>query len=165
MPEFEQPPAQRGFRNPNEYRKLLDPDNTLPPVNLALHGEDPGENNEPRIEYYELRRLGDGTAFGHANLVITDATQQAFLEDIGIDERAMLGKGFGRSAYVELVKMLATRELRLRSGVDQGKKIGLSREAWEIWEWMREKGVARLVEDRGTTGNQQTYSYSLYEII
>lgn len=83
----------------------------------------------------------------------------AYIVDVYRDP-AYKDQKYGRSAYVELIKLLAANQTRLVSG------HRLSLDASRMWDWLVAKGAARLVEGRGINPHSRmNYTTSRYEIV
>ncbi|OGZ68671.1 MAG: hypothetical protein A3D44_04125 [Candidatus Staskawiczbacteria bacterium RIFCSPHIGHO2_02_FULL_42_22] len=82
----------------------------------------------------------------------------AYLNTINIKEE-LRGRGYGKSAYLEIIKLLGS--VKLKSG------FGLSRGTKKIWDWLLLNGLARKLDegivDEAT--ENAGYSSAEYEII
>lgn len=164
-PEDLRTPEKPPLRPPEAYEKLLDPERRLPEVSFVLAAQETEEGSSPEERqeflYFDVSRHdAEEEPVLTATVVVLVPYGEAYLYDIGLTDTNNRDQGYGKAAYLELVKYFSARQLRFRSG------ISLSKSAWKIWEWMRKKGAARLVHDRGTNeDNEDFYSYSDYEII
>ena len=84
--------------------------------------------------------------------------KSAYLNTINIRED-LRGEGYGKSVYLELIKLLG--DAKLKSGFQ------LSRGTEKIWEWLVLNGLARKLSEGNIdeTAENAGYSSAEYEII
>jgi|GEM_PF-3461704 len=150
--EIDKPPVP----DPEVYQQLLDPAGTLPIVTLV---EEPPSDVEYEWKNIKIRNEKDEVV-GIILLSNSSWPGTTFIVDIRRFEQHEHQR-YGRAAYVALVKQLAEKGMRLVSG------NSLSRDALATWEWMVDKGAARLLLHREPNEAAKNYHYStsLYEII
>ncbi|MBP9816854.1 MAG: hypothetical protein KBD05_02395 [Candidatus Pacebacteria bacterium] len=150
--EIGKPPV----RSPEVYQSLLDPENALPAVTLREEALSDVKSPWRSMKIYN----SNGDAVGVVMVSDTNVPGTTFIVDIRLFEGHENNR-YGRSAYVTLVKQLASEGTRLLSG------NSLSRDALDEWEWMVKKGAARLVlyREPNESAKNRGYSTSLYEII
>jgi hypothetical protein len=153
---MEKPP----LRTPEEYENLLDPEHTLPKIQIE---ELPNKMRGSLIPTEFKIRDEQGNEIGELTLLTSRPKNKeatASIAGIRVDV-THLGKGFGRSTYVQLVKRLVAEQVRLQTGVQ------LSRGSKPIWDWMVERGVARQTSEGQINEETENAAYSSaeYEII
>jgi len=150
------------LRDAERYQELIDPSHTLPHVKILEH---PPESTPSEVMFcYRFNIFNEfENEIGSGEVYVSrpdKAESTAFLGGIRIDEM-LRGGNYGRSAYLELVKRLATEKIRLQSGGE------LSRGSKAIWDWLVEKGAAQKLSEGETDEETDNASYSTadYEII
>lgn len=80
------------------------------------------------------------------------------VQNIKLDE-SHIGKGYGKSTYLELIKLAGRSGKTLQSGEE------LSRQALKVWEWLVHKGLAIKIAEgfRDETKLNTLYTDEKYE--
>ncbi|HEU0266201.1 MAG TPA: GNAT family N-acetyltransferase [Candidatus Saccharimonadaceae bacterium] len=152
-----------GERQPNLHtgtvRERIDPDGTLPKLRIDTYRDD-----DDRVTYGMRRvrwRLLPETAegwppIGHCSVVFEESDHSAHFDgvEIDVDQR---GKGIGMALYVAAIDFARAEGY---SFVTQ--RAGQSEDAKHIWEFLAEKGIARVEEefhkyDRLVAGKKKFY--------
>ncbi len=131
---------EQGSRPAREYDDLLDPERTLPKLDLweSAKTRDPAHPEFDEI-YFNLLDAKRGEA-GTLGISVHREKRAAFIEDIEIN-MGKESKQYEKVVALKLLKYLATRGLKLISTPPLGD------EERRMWAWMEEVGVARRADD------------------
>jgi hypothetical protein len=113
-------------------RQLMDPEATLPKVNLA---PDEDEQSGGVVTYYNL--MHEGSKIGHASIEQVGDGEQAF-DDIDVDEEYRNRRaGFGRAAY-----LAAIENAHAEGNIFRTHPLMFTEPASRVWENLIKNGVA-----------------------
>jgi hypothetical protein len=128
----------------------------LPKVNIEKAPKAKDSKGTFRSESLSIKN-DKGEIIGNAALNISlppKGEPSAYLNSIKINED-MRGQGYGKSAYLEIIKFLGDIKLKTEDN------FGLSDGAAKIWEWLELNGLALKIEaseDMDNKNNKTEYT-------
>lgn len=143
-------------KEPSEKPSLEAESYGLPKVTVEIEAPKKQSRGTMKSEKLIIRNE-QGEEIGTATLNISNPPKgesSAYLNTIEINEE-LRGQGYGKSAYIEIIKMLGG--VKLKSGFQ------LSRGSEKVWEWLATNGLARKINGGVTNEDAENAGYSSAE--
>lgn len=144
---FDKPPLEPSFYN-------------LPEVGIELIA--PNRESKGTFKSQDLLiKDKHGEVIGHATVNVSrpkTGEPEAYLNTISINEELRgQGYGYGKAAYLEIIKMLAGIKLKTKNN------FGLSRGTFKVWEWLCLNGIAVKTAEGKINDSAENIGYSTAE--
>lgn len=122
----------------SSIRERIDPDGTLPSVDLVVSPDNPPLKGTLRSTKYQI--VHEGEVVGDATIQMNDSTKESSLYPIDIPGENQK-RGYGLATYVRVIEMAQDEGFVFRTH-DWSQTEGSKR----IWEILEEHGVAIVKE-------------------
>lgn len=124
--------------NSSWVREAVDPNNTLPKVNLDISPDNIPARGTLIFTKYDV--ANEGNVIGELTVNTNKIQKTAWTNRVNINEE-LRGKGYGLSAYVTAIEMCLKEGITFRT-----HDWSQTAEAKRVWEILADKGVATVVE-------------------
>lgn len=126
-------------------REVVDPDHTLPKVDLNIAPDNVPTKGTLLFTKYDV--TNEGSIIGELTINTNKIQKTAWTNRVNINEE-LRGQGYGLSAYVTAIEMCLKEGVTFRT-----HDWSQTAEAKRIWEILANKGIATEVEPFTPDGN------------
>lgn len=131
----------------NSIHQLIDPEKTLPAINLEISSDNMATLGTLTHTKYDLKH--NGQLIGKMSINTDKINHKSWIYPINIDEQFQ-GKGFGMSAHIAAIDK-SLREGHSLTTHDWSHTQGSK----HIWDILADKGVAKIIEPFQADDNEK----------